>query len=256
MVRGDPVSGDVDARPVDDDHGATGWSAYRQLAPSRGARPGLCGRSTSADGWMGAPPRGSDYGHRGDHVVWPGRRGGTCRSRSARWVATACAAIAEHLYAADSYDDVLQRIAEIAVSTVSGCEMASITIRHGGGYRTASTTDPDATSVDEAQYDAQEGPCLDAVDTPFVYAQSFPDARWPAPASAHRIQRSVVALLPPDRNRPLDRRLRNRIVELLRLRCGCVRRRGAGNRTHPGRARVGRCARCMNGARSSNSNTT
>ena len=69
------------------------------------------------------------------------------------------------------------------MSTVSGCEMASITIHHGGGYRTASTTDPDATSVDEAQYDAQEGPCLDAVDTPVVYAQSFPDARWPALAS-------------------------------------------------------------------------
>ena len=98
-------------------------------------------------------------------------------------LAAAFAAIAEHLYASDSYDEVLQRIAETAVSTVSGCEMASITLRDDSGYRTASTTDRDATSVDDAQYEAHEGPCLDAVDTPVVYAQSFPDERWPTLAS-------------------------------------------------------------------------
>ncbi len=98
-------------------------------------------------------------------------------------LATAFAAIAEHLYTSDSYDEVLQRIAETAVSTVSGCEMASITLHDDGGHRTASTTDPDATSVDEVQYEAHEGPCLDAVDAPVVYAQSFPDGRWPTLAS-------------------------------------------------------------------------
>ena len=50
-------------------------------------------------------------------------------------------------------------------------------------YRTASTTDAAASAVDQAQYDAHEGPCLDAVDTPIVYAQSFPDTRWPTLAS-------------------------------------------------------------------------
>ena len=94
-------------------------------------------------------------------------------------LAAAFAAIAEHLYASDSYDQILQRIAEAAVLTVSGCDMASITVDDNGRYRTASTTDPDATSVDQAQYDANEGPCLDATTTPVVYAQSFPDRRWP-----------------------------------------------------------------------------
>lgn len=98
-------------------------------------------------------------------------------------LAAAFAAIAEHLYASGSYEQVLQRIAETAVSTVSGCDMASITVWDGGGYRTASTTDPDATSVDQAQYEANEGPCLDAMTTPVVYAQSFPDGRWPTLAA-------------------------------------------------------------------------
>jgi hypothetical protein len=98
-------------------------------------------------------------------------------------LASAFAAIAENLYAADSFDDVLLRIAQTAVSTVAGCEMASVTLGEQGSYQTAATTDLAASVVDQAQYDAQEGPCLDAVDAPIVYAQSFPDTRWPTLAS-------------------------------------------------------------------------
>ena len=98
-------------------------------------------------------------------------------------LASAFAAIAENLFAAESYDAVLQRIAEAAVSTVAECEMASVTVREDGVYRTASTTHVAASAVDDAQYDAREGPCLDAVDTTLVYAKSFPDNRWPTLAS-------------------------------------------------------------------------
>jgi hypothetical protein len=91
--------------------------------------------------------------------------------------------IAEQLYDADSFDDVLSRIADAAVSTIAGCRMASVTLCDRGGYRTVASTDPAATAVDNAQYQAHEGPCLDAVDAPMVYAQSFPDERWPTLAS-------------------------------------------------------------------------
>ena len=91
--------------------------------------------------------------------------------------------IAEQLYDADSFDDVLSRIAEAAVSTIAGCRMASVTLVERSGYRTAASTDPAATAVDQAQYQSHEGPCLDAVDAPMVYAQSFPDERWPTLAS-------------------------------------------------------------------------
>jgi hypothetical protein len=94
-------------------------------------------------------------------------------------LAAAFAAIAEHLYASDSYDKVLQRIAETAVSTVSGCDMASITVEDADRYWTAVTTDPDAWSVDKVQYEVNEGPSLDAMTTPVVHARAFPDGRWP-----------------------------------------------------------------------------
>jgi hypothetical protein len=91
--------------------------------------------------------------------------------------------IAEQLYDADSFDDVLSRIAEAAVLTIAGCRMASVTVFERSGYRTAASTDPAATATDQVQYQSQEGPCLDAVDAPMVYAQSFPDERWPSLAS-------------------------------------------------------------------------
>ena len=93
------------------------------------------------------------------------------------------AEIAVQLYDADSFDDVLSRIAEAAVSAIAGCRMASVTLRERSGYRTAASTDPAATAVDQAQYQSHEGPCLDAVDVAMVYAQSFPDERWPTLAS-------------------------------------------------------------------------
>jgi ANTAR domain len=91
--------------------------------------------------------------------------------------------IAEQLYSADSFDDVLSRIAEAAVSTIAGSRMASVTLCERSGYRTAASTDPAASAVDQAQYQSHEGPCLDAVDAAMVYAQSFPDERWPSLAS-------------------------------------------------------------------------
>jgi hypothetical protein len=91
--------------------------------------------------------------------------------------------LAEQLYNADSFDDVLSRITEAAVSTIAGCRMASVTLFEQSGYRTAASTDPAATAADQAQYQSHEGPCLDAVDAPMVYAQSFPDERWPTLAS-------------------------------------------------------------------------
>ena len=95
-------------------------------------------------------------------------------------LAATFAAIAENLYSADSYDAVLRRIAQAAVDTVAGCEMATVSLLERGACRTAAATAPEASAVDRAQYDAGEGPCLDALDAPVVYAPAFPDPRWPA----------------------------------------------------------------------------
>jgi GAF domain-containing protein len=92
----------------------------------------------------------------------------------------AFAEIARYLYEADNFEDVLTRVVETAVSAVSDCDMASITVREGAEtFRTIASTHSAALAVDQAQYEAREGPCLDAVDTAVVHAPSFPDPRWP-----------------------------------------------------------------------------
>lgn len=95
-------------------------------------------------------------------------------------LAMAFAEIAQYLYEVDSVDEVLSRIAQAAVSTVPGCQLASVTIREDGAFRTVAATHAAAMEVDQAQYQASEGPCLDAVDDAIVYAPALPDQRWPA----------------------------------------------------------------------------
>ncbi len=99
-------------------------------------------------------------------------------------LALAFASIAEQLYDAKTYDEVLTRIAEAAVATVTGSESASVTLRDEGEFRTAASTDPSALGADEAQYEASEGPSLDAFTTPMVDAAAFPDDRWPVLGAA------------------------------------------------------------------------
>ena len=66
--------------------------------------------------------------------------------------------IAEQLYDANNFDDVLSRIAEAAVSTIAGCRMASVTLCERSEYRTAASTNPAAAAVDQAQYQSSRVP--------------------------------------------------------------------------------------------------
>jgi hypothetical protein len=53
--------------------------------------------------------------------------------------------------------------------------MASVTVRANLGYRTVVSTHAAATGSNLAQYEAQEGPCLDAVEQALVCTRAFPD---------------------------------------------------------------------------------
>lgn len=108
-------------------------------------------------------------------------------------LAMAFAEIARHLYEAENFEDVLERIVDVAVATVTGCDMASVTVRQAGSYRTVSSTDAEASEVDLAQYEANEGPCLDAIDEAVVHVTSLPDERWPVLAS-RPLQHGVQAV--------------------------------------------------------------
>lgn len=99
-------------------------------------------------------------------------------------LALAFAEIARYLYEADNFEDVLDRIVGTAISTMSGCDMASVTVKDDdGAYQTLAFSSYAALSADSAQYEAREGPCVDAVEQPMVHAPSLPDERWPALAS-------------------------------------------------------------------------
>ncbi len=109
-------------------------------------------------------------------------------------IASAFAQMADQLYDAASYDEVFTRIAEAAVATVTGSDLASVTLREKGHYRTVGATAQKAIDVDQEQYDVDEGPCLDAFYTPLVEVAAFPDERWPTLGShpmEHGIESSV-----------------------------------------------------------------
>ena len=62
-------------------------------------------------------------------------------------------------------DVALQRVADLAVEQLSGCDLAGVTLVRDGVPTTAVFTDPEAPEIDRAQYDTGQGPCLDAYHT-------------------------------------------------------------------------------------------
>jgi transcriptional regulator with GAF, ATPase, and Fis domain len=81
---------------------------------------------------------------------------------------------------------VLGRIAEVAKRTIPGTAEASVTLVQGGEATSAAYTGDLALRLDEGQYEAERGPCLDAAATSALI--SVPDMaaedRWRRFASA------------------------------------------------------------------------
>jgi GAF domain-containing protein len=77
---------------------------------------------------------------------------------------------------------ILHRLCEQVVRAVPGSDMASVTLLVDGRPETAATTGDQARAVDDAQYRAGEGPCLEAAKTGLVQRVSVPEvgSRWPA----------------------------------------------------------------------------
>jgi GAF domain-containing protein len=61
--------------------------------------------------------------------------------------------------------DLLDRVVQLAARTVSNCAFAGITVGQGGKLETPVYTDERSPRVDQAQYDADTGPCVDAFRT-------------------------------------------------------------------------------------------
>jgi GAF domain-containing protein len=71
-------------------------------------------------------------------------------------------ALNELLASEEGLAATLERVATIACQAVPGCTCASVTQERPGGPRTVAHCGDRAAQVDQAQYDADAGPCLDA----------------------------------------------------------------------------------------------
>ena len=92
----------------------------------------------------------------------------------------------------------LEAIVKHAVHSIDGAEHASITAKHAnGGYRTLAATGDLALQVDMIQYDAGEGPCVDALVGQHVFRSDdlSTDKRWPVFAARATEQTEVLSLM-------------------------------------------------------------
>src|SRR4051812_41340110 len=76
--------------------------------------------------------------------------------------------------------DTLSRVAELAVEAVPVAAYAGMTTVQDGRVRTSVFTDPSSPQIDQAQYDAGVGPCLDALryGDVFIVRSTVDDRQW------------------------------------------------------------------------------
>ncbi|WP_410631108.1 ANTAR domain-containing protein [Amycolatopsis sp. cmx-4-83] len=96
----------------------------------------------------------------------------------------------EHLTSTLGEDEdlavVLQRVCQQAVHAIPDAGMASVTLLRDDTPYTATATTDAARGIDQAQYDAGAGPCLEAARSAHVQRVTMSEAtrRWPAFAAA------------------------------------------------------------------------
>ena len=96
-------------------------------------------------------------------------------------------AMAEVVYAGDSYDSIYQTLCLAAVELVDGCDHASLMVRQRGRVSTLASSDETARLIDELERERGEGPCIDAIDDDepdqHLCADLSTGSRWPGLAA-------------------------------------------------------------------------
>jgi transcriptional regulator with GAF, ATPase, and Fis domain len=90
--------------------------------------------------------------------------------------------IARTLLAAETVDETLQRIVDLAAGTVDGCDAAGVSIVHlGGDITTPAVTHELVARCDALQYEFGEGPCVSAIwkQETFESDNLKHERRWP-----------------------------------------------------------------------------
>jgi GAF domain-containing protein len=90
--------------------------------------------------------------------------------------------VAQTLAAEAPLEETLARVVALAVATIPGCDYAGISsIRPGKGIDSPAATDDIVLKCDAAQYDLNEGPCLDAIwqEPTRLIDDMATDGQWP-----------------------------------------------------------------------------
>jgi transcriptional regulator with GAF, ATPase, and Fis domain len=107
--------------------------------------------------------------------------------------------LVRELLAEPGEEHTLTRVVQGVADLVAACDFAGISIRRGKGrIETPARTAPIVDDLDGAQYELNEGPCLDAIrvtDT-IVIDDTATDPRWPTwgPRAAELGARSVLSV--------------------------------------------------------------
>lgn len=106
---------------------------------------------------------------------------------------TALAELAGLLMATASFEDLMQKIADLARRAVPAASTCGITLSMDGHVITVASADALARLLDEQQYTVDDGPCLEAIRTARVVLANdlSTDTRWrgyPAMAVAHGVR--------------------------------------------------------------------
>jgi hypothetical protein len=119
--------------------------------------------------------------------------------RPQRELARAFAELSQIVSDAGDTAAVLERLVQLAPATIASCDDASVSLLGTGGrITTPVATGPLVVELDGYQYDAGEGPCLEALrePAPAVYSPDLAiDDRWPTfgPRAAGRGVRSILS---------------------------------------------------------------
>lgn len=105
--------------------------------------------------------------------------------------------IARVLQADRSVAQTLERIVELAVQTIDGCDWAGHSYIQGARITTPVATDDIPRQVDRIQQEVNEGPCLDSIRTHATYRTGdlAAETRWPLFATRTVAETGVRSVL-------------------------------------------------------------
>jgi transcriptional regulator with GAF, ATPase, and Fis domain len=107
------------------------------------------------------------------------------------------AEVARSLLAESDVQTTLQRIVDLAVDTIDGCDHAGITFLHAGVFTTPAASDDVPVKVDEIQYETGEGPCIDAMRDHEVFRTGDlgSEERWPEFAGRAQRETGITSMM-------------------------------------------------------------